>query len=85
MNDPLNNTKGDRNILQKGSHYLNNGGNSLLVAQALATWCGLADEAVMPFQPYSEDLENEVYLNQGDIYSAVIQLNITKMLTYGLA
>ena len=54
VNDPLNNTEGDINVLPEGSHYLDNGGNTLLAAQALATWSGFADETVMPFLPYSE-------------------------------
>ncbi len=53
-NDPLNNTIGDRNVLPQGSHYLNNGGNTMLAAQALATWSGFSDESVMPYQPYSD-------------------------------
>lgn len=54
VNDLLNNTAGDRNICPAGRNYLNNGGNTMLAAQALATWSGFADESVMPYQPYSE-------------------------------
>lgn len=54
VNDPLNNTDGDKNILPNGGHYLKNGGNTMLAAQSLATWSGFADESVMPFEPYTE-------------------------------
>lgn len=57
INDPLQNTLNDRNVLPDGTHYLNNGGNTMLAAQALATGSGFADEEEMPFQPYSDMLE----------------------------
>ena len=51
VNDPLGGTKRDSNN-GLGRDYLKTGGNAILVAQALATWSGVADETVAPYQPY---------------------------------
>ena len=58
VNDPLGNTKGDRNIMVKDSDsgifdYTDAGGNNYLTFQALAGWTGLAAESKAPFEEWS--------------------------------
>ncbi len=58
VNDPLGNTKGDRNIMVKDSDsgifdYTDAGGNNYLTFQALAGWTGLAAESKAPFEKWS--------------------------------
>lgn len=57
VNDPLGNTKGDRNIMVKDSDsgifdYTDAGGNNYLTFQALAGWTGLAAESKAPFEKW---------------------------------
>lgn len=52
VNDPLNNTGGDKNIATMD--YLNNGGNPQQAAIALAGWTGLANEEVAPYSPFMQ-------------------------------
>lgn len=58
INDPMGNTKGDRNVMVKDSDsgifdYTDAGGNNYLTFQALAGWTGLAAESKTPFEEWS--------------------------------
>lgn len=58
VNDPLGNTKGDRNVMVKDSDsgrydYTDAGGNNYLTFQALAGWTGLAAELKTPFEEWA--------------------------------
>lgn len=65
-NDPLGNTKGDKNNATEGLCY-DNGGTGSLTLQALANRTGLETESKAPYsvlpESYSSDLENSRYIS----------------------
>ncbi len=49
VEDPLENTIGDKNVISYPSNYLSEGGNSFLAAMHLSGYCGLVDESSAPY------------------------------------